>query len=81
MEVAAPQTRVVSEAASVLLRRRFMGERVEVTPETKSAYRELVAAGFMYPVSGFTSGPEAHFRFTEEGWKRREAWLGLAPLP
>jgi hypothetical protein len=39
--------------------------------ETRTAYRELVAAGLMYPVSGFASGPESHYRITEEAWHCR----------
>ncbi len=41
----------------------------------REAYRELAAAGLMYPVSTFAHGPESLFRFTEEGWRRREEWL------
>jgi hypothetical protein len=59
-----------SDAARELLRRRLEGERVEVTPETMPAYRELAAAGIMFPVSGFASGTEADFRFTDQGWDR-----------
>ncbi len=43
--------------------------------QTLTAYRELAAAGLMYPVSGFAHGPESHFRVTDEGWSRREEWL------
>jgi len=47
-------------------------EHVEVTAENLEAYRELVRAGVMEPFSGFLLGPEAVFRFTEDGWNRRE---------
>ena len=47
-------------------------EPIEVTPDNLEAYRELARAGVMYPCSGFMVGPEAVFRFTEEGWNRRE---------
>jgi hypothetical protein len=70
-----PDTIVLSENAVALLRHRLVGERVEVTDETRPVYRELVAAGIMYPVSGFASGPEANFRFTDEGWSRRHEFL------
>jgi hypothetical protein len=35
--------------------------------ETRLAYRSLVAAGLMIPVSTFAGGPEAIYRLTEEG--------------
>jgi hypothetical protein len=70
-----PDTITLSEAALALLRLRVSGQRVEVTDATREAYRELAAARLMYPVSGFVSGPEAFFRFTELGWHRREEWL------
>ena len=68
-------TIALSKAAETLLRRRDNRERVTVTDETRAAYRELADAGFLYPVSGFTSGAEASFRFTEEGWNRRDEYL------
>lgn len=71
----------LSEAAQALLRRRLAGERIPGTDETRPAYRELVAAGIMYPVSTFARGPEASFRFTEEGWDRRHEWIDVAALP
>ena len=70
------QTIILSEAALSLLRRLVLtDDRVEVTPENKEAYRELAAAGIMYPVSGMFRGPEANFRFTDEGWTRRHEIL------
>jgi len=62
----------LSKDARNLLRRRARGEHVEVAPDNLEAYRELSNAGIMYPLSGFMVGPEAVFRFTEEGWTRRE---------
>jgi hypothetical protein len=58
--------------ARALLRRRADGEQGEVSPDNLEVYRELARAGVMVPLSGFMRGPEAVFRFTEEGWKRRE---------
>jgi hypothetical protein len=62
----------LSRAARDLLRRRAQGEHVEVTPENLEVYRELARAGVMYPCASFSRGPESVFRFTEEGWNRRE---------
>lgn len=62
----------LSRAARNLLRRRASGEHVEVAPDNLEAYRELARAGVMYPCSSFTRGPESVFRFSEEGWNRRE---------
>ncbi len=62
----------LTKAGRDLLRRRANREHVEVTPDNLEAYRELARAGVMYPLSGFMVGPEAVFRFTEEGWNRRE---------
>jgi hypothetical protein len=70
----------LSDAAVAVLRRRIETKRSEVTPENIEAYRELARAGIMYPVSGFVHGPEANFRFTEEGWNRREEWLAQRGL-
>jgi hypothetical protein len=43
-----------------------------MTAANLEAYRELVRAEVMYPLCGFLRGPESVFRFTEEGWNRRE---------
>jgi hypothetical protein len=64
----------ISEAARETLRRHLAGDK-KVTEANLAAYRELAAARIMYPVSGFTTGPEANFRFTYWGWHRREEWL------
>jgi hypothetical protein len=69
----------LSNGARNLLRRRAAGEHVEVTPDNLEAYRELVRCGVMEPFSGFMRGPEAVFRFTEEGWKMRNE-LQHSPL-
>jgi hypothetical protein len=71
-----PETLDLSADALALLRRLVLtDDRVEVTPDTKPLYQELAAAGIMYPVSGMTRGPEANFRFTDDGWNRRHEIL------
>jgi hypothetical protein len=52
--------------------RRAAREHVEVTPDNLEAFRELAKAGVMEPFSGFMRGPEATFRFTQQGWEMRE---------
>ena len=50
-------------------------EHIEVTPDNLEAYRELAQGGgrVMYPCSGLHESVRmAVFRFTEEGWNRRE---------
>ncbi len=80
----------LSEEARTLLRLHFTGRplsmrrsRPESLPDrsveqTRQAYRELVAAGLMEPVSTFAGGPEALYRLTEEADKRRDE-LQLLP--
>ena len=68
-------TIALSDAALTLLRHRIATKDGAVTPANLEAYRELARAGIINPVSGFVSGPEANFRFTEEGWAKREDWL------
>jgi hypothetical protein len=72
------QTVELSAAALALLRARVEGGSREVNQSNREAYRELVRAGIMYPVSGFISGPEYLFRWTDEGWARRFEILGCA---
>jgi hypothetical protein len=74
----------LSEDARKLLRLHFRGRplsmrrhRPESLPgrsveQTRQAYRELVAAGVVEPVSTFAGGPEALYRLTEEADKRRD---------
>ena len=57
----------LSEAAHALLRRVLETGRAIVTDDNRESYRELARAGIMYPVSGFISGPEANYRFTDPG--------------
>ena len=71
----------LSEVAREVLRLVLTEDHVAVTPEDKEAYHELARAGIMFPVSGFTGGPEAMFRFTDQGWSRRHEWLALPAGP
>ncbi len=64
------QIRLSKDARNLL--RVASHQHVDVTPENLEAYRELASAGVMEPFSGFMRGPEATFRFTKEGWNRRE---------
>jgi hypothetical protein len=69
----------LSNDALEVLRQRLAGNRVDVTDETREAYRELARAGLAEPISGFVRGPESHFRLTKEACDRREEWLTPAP--
>jgi hypothetical protein len=62
------QTFKLSEPAVALLRFRVKGHRTPVTERRAPAFRELVDAGIMVPDAG-------DFRFTEDGWARREEIL------
>ena len=65
------QSITLSEAALTVLRSRIEGGSRHVDDSNLEAYRELARAGIMYPVSGFTSGPEYLFRWTDDGWASR----------
>ncbi len=65
------RTVTLSEAALALLRSRIAGGSRQVDDSNRQAYRERARAGIMYPVSGFISGPEYLFRWTDDGWERR----------
>ncbi len=62
------QTIALSEAAMGLLRCRLSGEWVEVTDETRPAYRELVNAGMMIPLHSFARGNEGAYRLVEDAF-------------
>ena len=74
----------LSEDARKLLRLHFAGRplsmrrsRPDSLPgrsvgETRRAYRELVSAGLMEPVSTFAGGPEALYRLTEKADHERD---------
>ena len=72
------QTVALSDAALALLRQ-ILESRRSVMAANREAFRELARAGIMYPVSGFVSGPEANFRFTDSGWE----WVNgpASPFP
>jgi hypothetical protein len=74
-----PEMTRLSAAAVALLRHRVATQGSEVNPHNLEAYRELARAGIMYPVSGMFGGPESTFRFTEDGWSRRDEWIALQP--
>jgi hypothetical protein len=77
------QTVNLSEAALTLLRLRLRGERVDVTGENRSLYRELVAAGLMIPLHTMTGGSESAYRLTEAGvtfLAGRPAFSATSPL-
>jgi hypothetical protein len=61
-------TIALSESAVAVLRLRIKGLRTPVTEQRLPAFRELVNAGIME-----SDGED--FRFTEDGWPRREAIL------
>jgi hypothetical protein len=69
----------LSNAALALLRQVLETRRSVGTDGNREAYRELARAGIMYPVTGFISGPEANFRFTDFGWQ----WVNgpASPFP
>jgi hypothetical protein len=64
----------LSENAVAILRFRAKGWPWKVNERNATAYRELAAAGIMEPV------PRGHpeFRFTADGWARREEILTAA---
>lgn len=72
-----PATLTLSTDAMTLLRLRLARQSVDVTDETREAYRELAQAGIMMPISTFAHGEESRFMFTQEGWARREEFLSV----
>jgi hypothetical protein len=75
------QTVTLSAAALAVLKLHVTQERVMVDDANREAHRELARAGILYPLSGFASGPESHYRFTQEGWERREEFLSGSDRP
>jgi hypothetical protein len=75
---------MLSETALSLLSLHLSGERVEVTDETRDAYRELAKAGLMIPLHTFTGGNESAYRLTEAAvsfFASRRALSAEAPAP
>ena len=70
-EGTAMQTVTLSEAAVAVLRFEIRGWKAKRKGARLAAYRELAAAGIMEPVPG----TEADYRFTDEGYARREEIL------
>ena len=68
----------LSDAALALLKRRFAGERVAVTDETRPLYHELAAAGLMMPLHTFALGPNSAYRLTDAGCDMRDSLNGHA---
>lgn len=68
-----PETITLSDTALALLRRRLMGERVEITDHTRPLYRELVAAELMIPLHTATGGDESAYRLTEASCAFKDA--------
>ncbi|MFI5459368.1 MAG: hypothetical protein ACHRXM_28420 [Isosphaerales bacterium] len=73
-----PETFALSELAVAVLRFRVKGYRMKVTDRSLEAFRELAAAGIMEPAPGPDGNPEADYRFTEDGWARRQELLSEA---
>jgi hypothetical protein len=69
-----PETITLSAEALALLRHRLATKDTKVTAKNLEAYRELARAGIMEPVSGMFGGPESTFRFTSDGWSRRDEY-------
>jgi len=70
-----PETFALSESAVAVLRFRVKGYRMKVTDRSLEAFRELAAAGIMEPMPGADGNPEADYRFTVDGWARRQELL------
>ena len=75
------QTLTLSAEALALLKRHITQDGIMVDDTNREAHRELAKAGIMYPLSGFASGSESHYRFTEAGWNGRHQWLNESGHP
>ena len=73
-----PETIALSESAVAVLRFRVKGYLMKVTDSSLEAFRELAAAGIMEPVRGADGDHEADYKFTEDGWARRQELLSEA---
>jgi hypothetical protein len=72
-----PDASNLSAAARELLRQ-LIAERVEVTPENRSAFRELAAARIILLGSSFARGAESAYHWTYWGWHQRHELLACA---
>jgi hypothetical protein len=72
-----PDASNLSASARDLLRQ-LTADRVEVTPENRGAFRELVAARIVLLGHSFRNGPESVYRWTYWGWHRRFELLACA---
>ena len=71
-----PEALNLSADALTLLHRRFAGERVAVTDDTRPFYLELVAAGLMMPLHTFAHGPNSAYRLTDAACDMRDQLNG-----
>jgi len=81
-----PATIILSEEALALLRLHLAGQSPERASDlARPAYRELVKAGLMDPVSTFAGGPETLYRLTKAGYDLAKQSViappGVFPLP
>jgi hypothetical protein len=76
-----PQTTALSEPALILIRLRLSGQRVEVSPENRDAYRELADAGLAEPIHT-PRGRDSHYRLTRAAMEREAELLNAStPVP
>jgi hypothetical protein len=68
-----PDVGNLSEASWGLLRQIVSGERVKITQENRSAFRELAAARIIYLMHTFANGDDLGYRFTYFGWNQRSS--------
>jgi hypothetical protein len=69
----------LSNDALVLLKLHLSGRSPERAPEhARPAYRELVQAGLMDPVSTFAGGSETLYRLTKAAYDRRAEFISAA---
>lgn len=74
----------LSDEATILLRKRFADEWVDVTAETRPLFEELVEAGLMMRLHTFAGGPNSGYRLTDAACDLRARQLpsaGEVPAP
>ena len=72
------ETLALSESAVAVLRICVKGYRMKVGDRSLEAFRELVAAGIMTQVASADGNSEADYKFTQDGWARRQELLSEA---